>query len=491
MTTVLIVSGFANIPNAYSITFDETVLQAMDQSTDFMMHTVSNRGGFVWKYTSDLTEQWGEIPARKSMIWVQDPGAVGVGNMLLEAYKTTGDQQYIDYAKQVAGALIQGQHPSGGWNYFIDFDMDSVQKWYDEVASKCWGWEEYYYNDGKCTFDDNVTAGATRYLMNLFMTTHDPTYQAPLLKALDFVIESQYPNGGWPQRYPLKNELVQNVYPDYPSFYTFNDDVIHRNIYLLLDAWEQLKNEEYKKAAYRGMDFLVISQLPKPQAGWAQQYDMDMKPASARTYEPAGIGSVETVLCIKDLETFYMITGDIKYLVPIPNAIEWLENSYLPESHKKNDRVTHATFYELGTNKPLYIHREGTSIENGRYYIDHEPNNFPGHYGMQRRINIKALKKEYKRINSWTSKKAQAEYRWKKEALSRLPKVNLGKVESLIESMDSRGAWVEELSVPDYNDPVNKPDRIFRGISTGSYIRNMKIFINYLKSRGYSSSVKK
>ena len=107
---------------------EKEVLQAMKKATDFMMNTVSNRGGFVWRYTSDLSEQWGETPARKSMIWVQDPGTVGVGMMLLDTYKTTGDPEYLEYSQKAANALIWGQHPSGGWHYFIDFDMTGVRK---------------------------------------------------------------------------------------------------------------------------------------------------------------------------------------------------------------------------------------------------------------------------------------------------------------------------------------------------------------------------
>ncbi len=70
--------------------------QALKKASDFMMNTVSLNGGFVWYYSADLSEQWGETPARKSMIWVQDPGTVGVGNMFLDAYKTTGDPLYLN-----------------------------------------------------------------------------------------------------------------------------------------------------------------------------------------------------------------------------------------------------------------------------------------------------------------------------------------------------------------------------------------------------------
>lgn len=459
---------------------EKEVLQAMQNASDFMMNTVACHGGFVWYYSSDLSEQWGEVPARKTMIWVQDPGTIGVGMMFLDAYRTTGDEQYLKYAEKVASALIWGQHPAGGWHYFIDFDMTGVQKWYDDVLSKCWGWEEYYYYYGNCTYDDNVTSGAAKFLLELYMTTLDPRYRVPLLKAMDFILESQYPNGGWPQRYPLKYDHPNDGHPDYTAYYTFNDNVIEDNIYLLLEAWEKLGNEEYKKAAYRGMDFIIISQLPRPQAGWGQQYDMYMNSVAARSYEPASVMPGQTRQCILDLIDFYRITGNRKYLRGIPDAIEWLEKSALPPEHNKvNDKVTHAVFYELGTNRPLYAHREGTTMEKGRYWVDYEPENFLAHYGAQTRIDINALKREYERANA---QEPEQEYKLKSVIPRPIPEVNPEQVKTLISSLDNRGAWIGEISIPDYQDTVNNPRRKLQGISTGSYIRNMTTLMDYLEN---------
>jgi hypothetical protein len=179
---------------------EKEIESAMKKATDFMMKTVSNRGGFLWKYTADLSEQWGEAPARQSQIWVQPPGTTSVGTMLLEAFGATGDPDYLKYADQVADALIWGQDSSGGWHYLIDFDLDGLQKWYDEVASKCWGREEYYHYYGNATFDDEVTVSATRFLLDIYLATQDVKYKKPLMKALDFILEAQYDNGAWPQR---------------------------------------------------------------------------------------------------------------------------------------------------------------------------------------------------------------------------------------------------------------------------------------------------
>ncbi|MHB9031238.1 MAG: pectate lyase [Candidatus Latescibacterota bacterium] len=454
---------------------EKEVRAAMDKATGFMMNTVSTNGGFCWRYTPDLSERWGEPrpAARKTMIWVQDPGTVGVGEMLLDAYKATGERLYLEYAKRVGNALIWGQHPAGGWNYFIDFDMTGVRKWYDEVGSKLWGMGEYNHYYGNCTYDDDVTMGAARYLLHLYMETLDPAYRIPLLKALDFMLESQYPLGGWPQRYPLKYDHPVAGHADYTAFYTFNDNVIVNNINFLLEAWEKLGNEEYKKAAERGMNFVLLAQLPKPQAGWGQQYDMELRSAPAREYEPASVMPGQTVQCIRALQTFYTVTGDRKYLRGIPDAIQWLEDSALPANHNRmNPSVTHSIFYELGTNKPLYAHREGTGFEDGRYWIDYEPQNFLTHYGTQTRVDIPALKKEYERINALTPEQAMAEYNAKKNAPARVRNIDSGAVEKLISSLDPRGAWIEER--------VETTGEKSRMISTATYIRNMSSLAGYL-----------
>jgi len=178
---------------------EKDVLEAMKKATDFMMNKVSNRGGFLWYYSADLTRLWGEVPALKSQIWVQPPpNSPSVGEMLLDAYDVTRDSVYLESASKFADALIFGQHSSGGWNYFIDFEPAGLPKFYEEIASQCRGWEEFYYYYGNATFDDDTTASAARFLLRLYATTLDPKYREPLLKALNLILESQYPAGGWP-----------------------------------------------------------------------------------------------------------------------------------------------------------------------------------------------------------------------------------------------------------------------------------------------------
>ena len=206
---------------------------------------------------------------------------------------------------------------------------------------------------------------------------------------------------------------------------------------------------------------------------------MQMRPAAARSIEPASVMPGQTESCMRDLLNFYKITGDRKYLERIPEALEWLENSYLPEDHTINDRVTHATFYEIGTNKPLYAHCEGTGIENGRCWVDYSPENLLPYYGMQLRIDVPALRREYERVNALSPEDAMQEWQARRRP-GPAPKVNLDRIRKIIEAMDMRGAWVQEITITDFEDVVHNPPRRLEGISTGSFISNMNHLINYL-----------
>ena len=175
------------------------------------------------------------------MIWIQPPGTPTMGHLFLDAYHATGDEYYYRAAESVAGALILAQHPAGGWNYMADFAGEpSLREWYDTVGKHGWRLEEFQHYWGNATFDDAGTAEAARFLLRLYVEKRDPRYRPALDKAIQFVLDSQYPIGGWPQRYPLRHEFAKPGKPDYTSFPTFNDDVAAENIEFLLQCYQAL-----------------------------------------------------------------------------------------------------------------------------------------------------------------------------------------------------------------------------------------------------------
>lgn len=375
------------------------VESVMRRATEFMVDKVAYRGGYLWNYLPDMSRRWGEMEARETMIWLQPPGTSSMGHVFLDAYHATGDEYYYRAAEQVGAALIWGQHPSGGWNYVVDFAGDrSLREWYDTVGRSAWRLEEFQHYYGNATFDDQTTTDAAVFLLRLYMEKLDARYKAPVDRAIGFVLDSQYPIGGWPQRFPLRYEFSKHGRADYTSYLTFNDDVAWENVSFLLLCYQVLGDPRLLDPIHRGMNFFLVSQQGAPNPGWALQYTLDLKPAAARTYEPLSLATHTTASNIGHLLTFYEMTGDTRYLARVPEAIDWLEKVRLPKPDARGR--THPTFIELRTNRALYVHRRGSHVANGEYYVDYDPRNPIGHYSSTRGIDTAALRRKYEELRT-------------------------------------------------------------------------------------------
>ena len=255
---------------------DDQVRATMKKATTFMVEKVSNNGGYLWNYAPDFSRVWGELECKPSMMWIER-GTPAMGNVFLDAYHATGDEYYLKAAEEAAAALIWAQLPCGGWNYMADFAGEaSLKDWYKTVAS---GYQycaqEHLHYSGNATFDDG-TIDAAGFLLRMYAEHWDPRYRPAIDKAIDFMIQSQYPVGGWPQRWPLRYDFVKEGKPDYSSFITINDGVHTGNINFLLDCWQILGEERVLEPIQRAMSCVLVLQGGKPQAGWAMQHQLDL-----------------------------------------------------------------------------------------------------------------------------------------------------------------------------------------------------------------------
>lgn len=509
----------ANPPPAVRISRQQ-VLDTMKRATIFMADKVSTKGGYVWSYLPDFSRRWGELEARDTMIWIQPPGTPVMGHLFLDAYHATGDEYYYEAAQRVAGALISAQLQAGGWNYVYDTAGEkSLRDWYATVGRNGWRLEEFQHYWGNATFDDAGTAESAKFLLRLYVEKRDSKYRPVLDKAIQFVVTSQYPIGGWPQRYPLTHGTLERGNPDYTSHITFNDDVAAENIEFLAMCYQALGDEQLIDPIRRGMNAFVVMQQPKPQAGWALQYTTDLKPAGARTYEPQALVTHTTATNIERLVQFYRMTGDPKFLARIPEAIGWLEGLALPPGVAPPGR-THPTFVEIGTNEPLYVHRKGSNVVNGRYYVDKNPKNTIGHYSSFRRIDTTRLRKLYEEAKAIPSEQLAAESalapgsvpkplpRYFAVASSGGGSVSVG---DLVSSLNAEGYWLVPLGtnshpyrgdgsrtvppgdfsqamVGDDTDTSPYRDDQIQGISTEAYIKNMGVLIRALDGRQSQNS---
>lgn len=345
---------------------------SLTKATQYLT-SISTEGGYLWRYSEDLKERWGEGRATETQIWVQPPGTPAVGGALLEAYKATGDERHLLAAEGAAQALVRGQLESGGWAYLVEFDPEKRAQWAYRVDSKIRRAESTAAND-TTTFDDNNTQSALRFLMAfLDLATNRPSAELAVIReARDYglakMIEAQYPNGAWPQRWagrahdpaqhPRQKAHIPSEWPhnwpraNYSAYYTLNDSTQLDCIETMLEAFHRLGDSKYLDAAKRGGDFLILAQLPEPQPAWAQQYNFNMEPAWARAFEPPAVCTSESAVAMRTLVDLFVETGDRRYLEPIPPFLDWLKRSHLGP-----DRW--ARLYELGSNKPIYGDRDG------------------------------------------------------------------------------------------------------------------------------------
>ena len=70
---------------------EDKALETMKKATQYMMDEVSVGGGFMWTYLPDFSRQWGEMEAKRTMVWNQSQGTPQMGQILLDAYHATGD----------------------------------------------------------------------------------------------------------------------------------------------------------------------------------------------------------------------------------------------------------------------------------------------------------------------------------------------------------------------------------------------------------------
>ena len=368
------------------------VQATMRRATQFMVEKVSYRGGYLWNYLPDMSRRWGEMEARETMIWLQPPGTSSMGHVFLDAYHATGDEYYYKAAESVASALIWGQHPSGGWNYVVDFAGDrSLRDWYATTGKNAWRLEEFQHYYGNATYDDQVTTDAAIFLLRLYFEKLDSRYKEPVEKAIGFVLNSQYPLGAWPQRFPISQEFSKKGLADYSSYYTFNDDVSWENISFLILCYEMLGEQRLLDPINRAMNFFLLSQQGQPSPGWALQYTLDLKPAAARTYEPLALATHTSATNLDHLLTFYEYTGDTRSLARVPEALDWLDKVKLAKPDASGR--THPTYIEIGTNRAMYVHRRGSNVVNGEYFIDYDPARPIGHYGQARKLDVAGMRK--------------------------------------------------------------------------------------------------
>ena len=100
----------------------------------------------------------------------------------------------------------------------------------------------------------------------MYLEKRDPKYRPALDKAIQFVLDSQYPIGGWPQRYPLRTS-IRTSFLTTRRIITFNDDVAAENIDFLLQCYQTLGDARLLDPIRRGMNAFIVTAAGPAAAG--------------------------------------------------------------------------------------------------------------------------------------------------------------------------------------------------------------------------------
>ncbi|HEY1186048.1 MAG TPA: hypothetical protein VGE74_00265, partial [Gemmata sp.] len=146
-----------------------------------------------------------------------------------------------------------------------------------------------------------------------------------------------------------------------------------------------------------------------------------------------------------------------KYLEPIPKALAYFNKSLLPDGKV-------ARFYELKTNKPLYM--------NAKYELTYDESAAPGHYGWKQPAHFKRIEADYE--NAKAGRPPRAQPRSAKELESEVRRV--------LKELDAEGRWVNVFAGERL---VGQPKFAagFKYISSDVFSRNVEVLSDYLGAK--------
>jgi len=422
---------------------DLDVEPAMVEAATFFGNKLAVEGSYVWTYdAANLAQRRGEGITTLHQGWSEPPGSPAIGLAYLAAYKATGRKLFLDLAKTAARALLRTQLESGGWQGRLEFDPAARRAWCYRVDAGEGRPDCDAINGNKLknatSLDDNISQAPLTFLIRLDAELKGEmrAVRQAVIYGLARLLRAQYPNGAWPFRLDLKipNERTQSAWrarhPEDWSrtfvkpegeVYVLNDHLIRDTIRLFLLAHAVYGEPVYRAAAMRGGDFLLSSQMPEPQPGWAQIYDADLIPVWGRRFEPPAIASRETAGAIEALDDLHIATGKTRYRDAIGPAIRWLERSRLPHGGW-------ARFYELGANQPLYIDPD--------YRLTYRDESLPDHYRFKGPFGIPSVLAQH-------HGQANAHDRTSM-ATDTAPVPKEADVMAIVNALDDHGRWTED-----------------------------------------------
>jgi PelA/Pel-15E family pectate lyase len=277
-----------------------------------------------------------------------------------------------DESRRIAENVLVYQHDNGGWPKNIDM----AQQLSAEEQAK----QRKRRNVMETLIDNGATYTQIRFLALVHKATGEAKYAEAAQRGIEYLLEAQYENGGWPMIYPIRHGYYQHI--------TFNDGAMIGVMNTLRDAStgkepfgfvDSDTRERARRAIEKGLDVIFKCQVVvdgRPTAWCAQHDEIDFRPQAARTYELPSLSGYESVGIVEYLMEIDDPSPEVKRAVE--DAVAWFEQVKInglavrferePGARRPTDRVVvedpsadpiWARFYEIGTNRPMFVGRDG------------------------------------------------------------------------------------------------------------------------------------
>lgn len=311
-------------------------------------------------YTADTSAMRRELRAVGMTVMTRAPYAhdFSVKSYMTPAWFAT------ETAQRMAKAILSYQAPNGGWSKHVDFTRGPRPAGGSYFAeSNRWEWIS--------TIDNDQTTSQMDFLARADRAHPDASYRAAFVRGLNYLLAAQYPNGCWPQVYPLEGS--------YHDAATFNDDATLNVLRVMHDAGHgayafvpHALGARAAVAEQRGIGCVLDAQavVNGERTAWPQQSDpMTLAPTSARSYELTSIASRESAHLLDYLLT--VPSPRARVVAAVHDAAAWLEK--VPVHGVRYDTAgglraapgagrVWARMYEIGTNRPIFSNRDGIKL---------------------------------------------------------------------------------------------------------------------------------
>ncbi len=284
-------------------------------------------------------------------------------------------------ARHVADIVVSFQTPAGGWSKNLDltahvrkpgeiFAPNNLSAHlspgdFDTPHDPQWNYMG--------TLDNDATTSELQYLARVLAAGVDAAaYRTSVLGGVEYMLAAQFPNGGWPQVWPLEG--------GYHDAITFNDGAVTETLEVLQDVAsgkggfafvpEQVR-QRARASVGKGIETILKTQIRTRSTAtvWAQQHDaLTLQPVAGRNYEPASQCSSESAAMVQFL--MGLREPEPGVVSAVYAAVAWFRKTAIygvafergADGRRRVDAAgagpIWARYYAIGTDKPIFGDRD-------------------------------------------------------------------------------------------------------------------------------------